>query len=303
MKKLKIDPEFENAIPHHTEETLALLERDILADGKAEQPIRVWEDVIIDGHNRYKICTKHKLPFTVEQVTFPSRQHALLWIMRNYLRARHHTSERRLLTLARACELESAISGSGLGASKKKVAIEQGVSTRTLDRAIELKSALEKMPDDIRERVLQDGASHAVIVAISRFEEDQQRHLVAEVDSGQYSSLRDCVFGEGAPVTQEELEDVDTTPPDPAENEGSVEVDNKSESENSNSANSRKPRTQGLRVANPAEMFKDALKALGQFGAKMDALKTFGKQRHKDARFLYDQLSDLLEAWQGEARE
>lgn len=34
--------------------------RDTLADG-CRDPLVLWGDVLIDGHNRYSICTKHGL--------------------------------------------------------------------------------------------------------------------------------------------------------------------------------------------------------------------------------------------------
>ena len=38
---------------------------------------------LLDGHNRYEICTRLELPFDIEEVRFADRSHAEEWIIRN----------------------------------------------------------------------------------------------------------------------------------------------------------------------------------------------------------------------------
>lgn len=66
---LIIDPEFKAAIPPLRPEELAGLERSILADG-CRDPLVVWGDTLVDGHNRYSICQKHRLPYDVMGMQF-----------------------------------------------------------------------------------------------------------------------------------------------------------------------------------------------------------------------------------------
>ena len=62
---LTIDPEFEGKIPPLREEELKQLEENILADGVVINPLIVWDGVIVDGHNRYRILQKHpEIQFT-----------------------------------------------------------------------------------------------------------------------------------------------------------------------------------------------------------------------------------------------
>ena len=66
--KLQINPEFENMIPELTDDELSQLEENILAEGRIVNPIVVWNGVIVDGHNRYKIAQKHPhIQFTVHE--------------------------------------------------------------------------------------------------------------------------------------------------------------------------------------------------------------------------------------------
>lgn len=42
-----------------------------------------WPVVLLDGHNRYEICTRLDLPFDIEEMRFADRSHAEEWIIRN----------------------------------------------------------------------------------------------------------------------------------------------------------------------------------------------------------------------------
>ena len=59
---LKIDPEFKDLIRPLRRKEYLQLEENILDEG-CRDPIIVWNDYIIDGHNRYSICTKYSIPF------------------------------------------------------------------------------------------------------------------------------------------------------------------------------------------------------------------------------------------------
>ena len=63
---LTVDPEFRDLIPPLNEEELKLLEANLVADG-CESPLIVWNGVIVDGHNRYAICRKHDIPFSIQE--------------------------------------------------------------------------------------------------------------------------------------------------------------------------------------------------------------------------------------------
>ena len=73
LQQLRIDPEFEGKIPPLREEELQQLEDNILADGVVINPIIVWDGVIVDGHNRQQICTRHDLPYKMAVFAFDDR--------------------------------------------------------------------------------------------------------------------------------------------------------------------------------------------------------------------------------------
>ena len=67
---LKIDFEFRDLIPPLTAEEYSGLEESILKDG-CRDALVVWGETIVDGHNRYEICTKHNLSYQIAQKTQP----------------------------------------------------------------------------------------------------------------------------------------------------------------------------------------------------------------------------------------
>lgn len=91
---LSVDPEFRDLIPPLNEEELKLLEESLVADG-CESPLIVWNGAIIDGHNRYAICRKHDIPFSIQEKHFDSREEVMLWMLRNQLGRRNLNSYQR----------------------------------------------------------------------------------------------------------------------------------------------------------------------------------------------------------------
>ena len=79
---LKIDPEFKDLIRPLRRKEYLQLEENILDEG-CRDPIIIWNDYIIDGHNRYSICTKYSIPFNTVSKDFSSREEVIVWICKN----------------------------------------------------------------------------------------------------------------------------------------------------------------------------------------------------------------------------
>ena len=87
-QELIIDEEFRNIIPPLTFDERTGLEENIAQNGCLD-PIKTWNGIIIDGHNRYDICTKYGLEFNVLELEFDSRDDAKLWIIRHQIDRRN----------------------------------------------------------------------------------------------------------------------------------------------------------------------------------------------------------------------
>ena len=89
--RIMIDKEFKSLIPPLLTEEYKNLEESLIAEG-CRDPIILWNDVIVDGHNRYEICTRLNIPYKTIHKGFSSRAEAISWICLNQL-ARRNISE------------------------------------------------------------------------------------------------------------------------------------------------------------------------------------------------------------------
>lgn len=80
-----VNEELKAYIDPLTAEEHDALERSILAEG-CRDALVLWGNVLVDGHNRYGICTKHGLPFqTVQNTRFTSMEDVHLWMIDQHL--------------------------------------------------------------------------------------------------------------------------------------------------------------------------------------------------------------------------
>lgn len=90
----RIDPEFKALIPPLSAIEFATLEASIQEKG-CRDPLVVWaeEKILIDGHNRYAICTAHGIPYKTVEMSFDSPNTVKVWMLLNQLGRRNLTSE------------------------------------------------------------------------------------------------------------------------------------------------------------------------------------------------------------------
>ena len=74
-------PEMAELLPPLTGEQLAALEADILANGCYSPVIVNEEMVIIDGHNRQRLCEQHGLPYQMAVFSFADLLEAKQWAL------------------------------------------------------------------------------------------------------------------------------------------------------------------------------------------------------------------------------
>ena len=124
---LRIDPEFESRIPPLTDDEFQQLEENILADGVIISPIIVWDGVIIDGHNRFRIVEKHPhITFSTCERDFNDRHEALAWICKNQLGRRNLTFQQKKYLIGKQYESEKATHGGDRKSSEVKSSSQVG---------------------------------------------------------------------------------------------------------------------------------------------------------------------------------
>ena len=107
MINLKIDPEIQSQIPPLTDDEFKQLEENILKEGKLISPLIVWNNTLVDGHNRYAILQKHsEIYFSTMPLPFESREEVLAWICKNQLGRRNLTPEQKKFLIGKQYSVE-----------------------------------------------------------------------------------------------------------------------------------------------------------------------------------------------------
>lgn len=205
---LKIDAELRDFLPGVPQTTDAMLEENLIAAGRALEPIVVWKKprIVVDGHRRYGFCKKHNLPFDVREIDFKDRESVKEWMDKHQLQRRNLTSHDHAMILSRQLERETkriaARRAAGESVDKQRtgtaaVAEAAGVSTRTVIRAKKYADALDTLPEDIRERFEEARLNHADVVRFAQQPETIQRAMLRDLDSGDFATLGEVMRGIG----------------------------------------------------------------------------------------------------------
>ena len=127
MINLKIDPEFQSQIPPLSDDEFKQLEENILKEGKLLSPLIVWNNILVDGHNRYAILQKHpEIYFSTMPLPFENREEVLAWICKNQLGRRNLTPEQKKFLIGKQYSVEHRKPG-GNGNNQYTVTTEEPV--------------------------------------------------------------------------------------------------------------------------------------------------------------------------------
>lgn len=131
---LIIDPKFRDKIPPLTDDEFRQLEENIVEAGEIYEPIVVWNGVIIDGHNRYKIAQMHpEVKWTTRSMEFADEWAAYDWMYSNQLGRRNLTEPQRIYMVGKKYEARKRSVGAPKGntnAEKQTGQNDRIVSTR-----------------------------------------------------------------------------------------------------------------------------------------------------------------------------
>lgn len=172
-----IDEEFKKLIPPLTADEFAGLEKSLLDEG-CRDALVLWGDTLIDGHNRYEICTKYHIPFETVQKEFGNRNDAVIWIIRNQFGRRNlPTYERARLALRlKPVIAEKAKENKKEAATKMNASIGNNVSTEICENVTPI--------DTQKELAKVAGVSHDTIAKVEKIEAKATPDVKTAVQSG-----------------------------------------------------------------------------------------------------------------------
>lgn len=209
--ELKIDQEFEELIPPLTKEEFIGLEESILTNGfDSDHPIITWNGVIVDGHNRYNICSKHNVEFVHKEKEFPSRSAVIIWMIDEQTKRRNiNEITRAYLIGTRYMEEKKVSSGRPVGSKEcprsedikrttHKIAEQSGVGHATVERASIFSKALNALVTNtgIKRSLILAGAIKTTmkdIVELSKCEVDTQEKVINKVTNDTETDIRNAI--------------------------------------------------------------------------------------------------------------
>jgi site-specific DNA-methyltransferase (adenine-specific) len=172
MIDLKIKQEFKNLIPPLTKEEFTQLENNCLDEGIRE-PIIIWKDFIIDGHNRYEIATRWGLEYKTAEKHFDSESDVKEWMILNQFGRRNLSNYQRSVL---ALELE------GVFKAKAKEKQEKGINQFSL-----IQKSEEPPIVTIKEVAKVANVSHDTIAKVKKIEEKAAPEIKEKLATGELS--------------------------------------------------------------------------------------------------------------------
>lgn len=188
-----IDKEFQSLIPPLTAEEYEGLEKSILAEGCRDALI-VWQvpefanadyendpnpyvresAILIDGHNRYEICTAHNIPFKTVKKDFADRNDALRWIILNQFGRRNLPAyERARLALRLKPVIAEKAKENQRGGQGGVLLSQKSVEAKPVDTQKEIAKAA--------------GVSHDTIAKVEKIERQAAPEVKEQLRKGEMS--------------------------------------------------------------------------------------------------------------------
>lgn len=199
---INIDPEFKAVIPPLTGKDFDNLEKSILNEGCRDALI-LWNNILIDGHNRYEICKKHNIPFKTISVNadLKDREDVKLWIMQNQL-ARRNLSDFQKIEMVHACEdavrakakqRQAEYHGNQYDSGHKEIFPEvqnnvqsrdelgsmAGVSGKTYEHAVKV---LDEAPAPVVEAARKEEISINTAYQVTKMEPEQKEEIAHRIE-------------------------------------------------------------------------------------------------------------------------
>ena len=176
-RPIQIDPEFKSLIPPLGASEREQLESNLLAEG-CRDPLVVWKghNILLDGHNRYDLCTQHGIEFKTVDLELPDRNAAHDWIISNQLGRRNLTPEavsylrgKRYKSLKASVTNPEGKNQYEVGGhfdhqpkTEDRLAAEYKVGSRTIRRDAQYAKAVDTLADVVGEEVRTDLLSRGV---------------------------------------------------------------------------------------------------------------------------------------------
>lgn len=162
--EIKIYTELENLIPPLTQEEEINLETSLLKEG-CREPLIVWvkgnERILVDGHNRFRLCMRNNIPFKVKVKEFDDILDVKNWMLGNqmsrrnlsplqmsYLRGLRYENEKLSVGRQKGKIIKTGQNDQINSLTSEKLAEEYSVGEKTIRRDAKFTQGLTRLAGD-----------------------------------------------------------------------------------------------------------------------------------------------------------
>lgn len=195
-----IDQEIKNRLWKLNDTEYENLKQSLINEG-CRDALMLWNNILIDGHNRYEICKAFDIEYKTIQKHFNNKNEVLKWIDTNQLSRRNLTDEQRTILYGRISKinkLEKGGTGANqfnkeqmrqnvLSANQQKAADELKISTKTLQRAEKYVDAIDDIEKNVGKEIVDKIVTGDIkitkedTVKISKMEPDEQKKIINRI--------------------------------------------------------------------------------------------------------------------------
>ncbi len=184
---MKIDKELKNLIPPLAEDELKQLETNLVNEGwRNNERIITWNNIIVDGHNRYSICKKNNINFKTEERKFKDKNEVILWMIDNQLGRRNLVSYDRIRLVEKSIDIltiqtaeKNIKAGLTLSSSDERVNITKEVAkhAKVGDKTVSKVRFIVKKANEETKNKLSKGEEtiNSVYTTLKRAEKENKR--------------------------------------------------------------------------------------------------------------------------------
>tara|TARA_R100001163_G_C5062178_1_gene199174 strand:- start:893 stop:2089 length:1197 start_codon:yes stop_codon:yes gene_type:complete len=233
MKQIKIKEEFKQLIPPLTTEEYKQLEANCIEEGIREK-ILLWNEYVIDGHNRYEIAQNNNLEYETESKSFNNEDEVKEWMILNQFGRRNLSNYQRSVLALQLEDVFKAKAKENLSKGGKGFLISEKVNSNKQisniasvgkDTIAKVKKIQEKAPEEIKAKLATGEVSiNAAYKEIKKEEKkeaiQEERRILAEEGSKKEIEI-DFRFGDFeevfADIEDGSVDCIITDPPYPKE--------------------------------------------------------------------------------------
>lgn len=200
-----IDQEFASLIPPLTDEEFNQLRDNILADNEVHSPLILWNGILIDGHNRWRVISENPgIVYATKELIFFSREDVIEWICKNQLGRRNLTEKQKMDLVGRMQRARKKSHGGERGnqytaapkgqneplpkSTAAQIAAEVGVSESFVKRAEKFADgvdAIREVSPEAAEKVLsgKSGKTNTEVMKAAKMDAEERDAFVESIVS------------------------------------------------------------------------------------------------------------------------